>query len=77
MLNEKRQGELRPEDQRGGISLWRLLSCGPSLCASDDRSTADIEGATLDDVKHWFRTHYGAGNAVLVLSAMIDLATRA
>ncbi|WP_447411670.1 insulinase family protein, partial [Clostridium perfringens] len=30
---------------------------------------------TLDDVKDWFRTHYGAGNAVLVLSGDIDAAT--
>ncbi|MEJ8630019.1 insulinase family protein [Sphingomonas sp. I4] len=38
-------------------------------------STEDIEGATLDDVKHWFQGHYGAGNAVLVLSGDIDAAT--
>jgi len=36
---------------------------------------ADIDAATLDEVKDWYRTWYGAGNAILVLSGDIDVAT--
>ena len=35
----------------------------------------DLNAAKLDDVKDWFRTYYGAANAVLVLAGDIDLHT--
>ncbi|MDJ0276424.1 pitrilysin family protein [Sphingomonas sp. 2R-10] len=38
-------------------------------------SMEDLDAASLDDVRQWFDEHYGAGNAVLVLSGDIDLAT--
>ncbi len=38
-------------------------------------TTEDIDAATLDEVKAWYRTYYGAGNAILVLSGDIDVAT--
>lgn len=75
VLNEKRQGELRPEDQAWRHFLGAFYPADHPYAHPTIGSTADIEGATLDDVKHWFRTHYGAGNAVLVLSGDIDLAT--
>ena len=34
----------------------------------------DLNAASLDDVKEWFRTYYGAANAVLVLAGDITLA---
>src|SRR3546814_6166683 len=34
-------------------------------------STADLDAASLDDVKNWFRTYYGPSNAVLVLAGDI------
>ena len=36
---------------------------------------ADLDAASLEDVKNWFRDHYGPNNAVLVLAGDIDLAT--
>ena len=36
---------------------------------------ADLNAASLEDVKNWFRTWYGPNNAVLVLAGDIDLAT--
>ncbi len=36
---------------------------------------ADIDAATLAEVKAWYRTWYGAGNAILVLSGDIDVPT--
>ena len=38
-------------------------------------SMADLNAASLDDVKGWFRTWYGPNNAVLVLAGDIDVAT--
>ncbi|HEX8484528.1 pitrilysin family protein [Sphingomonas sp.] len=38
-------------------------------------SMADLDRASLADVKTWFRAHYGPNNAVLVLAGDIDLAT--
>lgn len=75
VLNEKRQGELRPEEQAWRHFLGAFYPAGHPYAHPTIGSTADIEGATLDDVKDWFRTHYGAGNAVLVLSGDIDAAT--
>jgi predicted Zn-dependent peptidase len=36
---------------------------------------ADLDAASLDDVREWFSTYYGAANAVLVLAGDIDVAT--
>lgn len=38
-------------------------------------SMADLNGASLEDVKNWFRAKYGPDNAVLVLAGDIDGAT--
>ncbi|KAF1013432.1 MAG: putative zinc protease [Stenotrophomonas maltophilia] len=38
-------------------------------------SMNDLNAASLEDVKTWFRTWYGPNNAVLVLAGDIDLAT--
>ncbi|GGD16141.1 M16 family metallopeptidase [Aquisalinus flavus] len=37
-------------------------------------SMEDLEAASLEDVKQWFRDYYGAANAVLVLAGDIDAA---
>jgi predicted Zn-dependent peptidase len=36
---------------------------------------ADLNGASLEDVKSWVRAHYGPNNAVLVLAGDIDAKT--
>src|SRR5207249_4578416 len=38
-------------------------------------SMADLDAATLEDVKTWFRSWYGPNNAVLALAGDLDLAT--
>src|SRR5262249_5505644 len=35
----------------------------------------DLDAASMDDVKEWFRTYYGPSNVVLVLAGDIDLKT--
>jgi len=38
-------------------------------------SMADLDAASLADVKSWFRDHYGPNNAVVALAGDIDVAT--
>jgi zinc protease len=38
-------------------------------------SMKDLNGASLEDVKTWFRSHYGPNNAVLVLAGDVDVPT--
>ncbi|CAN5533326.1 pitrilysin family protein [soil metagenome] len=73
--NEKRQGDNQPY----GLVQYKLTE---GLYAADHPyghttigSMADLDAATLDDVKNWFRGHYGPNNAVLVLAGDIDVAT--
>ena len=73
--NEKRQGENQPYGQ-----VWDALSrasypVGHPYHHSVVGSMADLDAASLDDVKGWFRSWYGPNNAVLVLAGDIDLAT--
>ena len=35
----------------------------------------DLNAASLDDVKEWFKTYYGPSNAVLVIAGDIDVKT--
>ena len=73
--NEKRQGENQPYGQvweKLGRSLYPV---GHPYHHSVIGSMNDLNAASLDDVKNWFRTWYGPNNAVLVLAGDIDLAT--
>ena len=73
--NEKRQGDNQPY----GLTLYALAAGlfpeGHPYRHSTIGSMADLDAATLEDVRDWFRTHYGPNNAVLVLAGDIDLAT--
>ncbi|MEY4270270.1 MAG: hypothetical protein RLZZ58_1486, partial [Pseudomonadota bacterium] len=73
--NEKRQGDNNPF----GIAEYEfsdaLYPVGHPYRHSTIGSMADLEAASLDDVKQWFRDNYGPNNAVLVLAGDIDLAT--
>ncbi|MFI8718783.1 M16 family metallopeptidase [Stenotrophomonas sp. NPDC077464] len=73
--NEKRQGENQPYGQ-----VWDKLSRamypeGHPYHHGVIGSMNDLNAASLDDVKNWFRTWYGPNNAVLVLAGDIDVAT--
>ncbi|TBR07152.1 MAG: insulinase family protein [Lysobacter sp.] len=74
--NEKRQGENQPYGRRITSRLFEALyPAGHPYSWSTIGSMADLNGATLDDVKTWFKSWYGPNNAVLVLAGDIDLAT--
>jgi predicted Zn-dependent peptidase len=73
--NEKRMGENEPGGLTEYAELASLFPEGHPYRHSTIGSMADLNGASLEDVKGWFRDHYGPNNAVLVLAGDIDAAT--
>lgn len=70
--NEKRQGDNQPYGMVEYAQLEALLPADHPYGHSTIGSMADLDGATLEDVKDWFTGHYGPNNAVLVLAGDID-----
>jgi zinc protease len=73
--NEKRQGENQPYGRVFDRILQASYPEGHPYHHSTIGSMNDLNAATLDDVKNWFRSWYGPNNAVLVLAGDIDLKT--
>ncbi|MGE8280579.1 MAG: M16 family metallopeptidase [Stenotrophomonas sp.] len=73
--NEKRQGENQPYGQLREIVSRTMYPQGHPYHHTTIGSMNDLNEASLDDVKTWFRTWYGPNNTVLVLAGDIDLAT--
>ncbi len=73
--NEKRQGDNRPYGLLRYEAFENLFPKGHPYHHSTIGSMADIEAATLEDVRNWFRDNYGPNNAVLVLAGDIDTET--
>ncbi len=70
--NEKRQGDNQPYGLLFYTLLEELLG-GTPYGHNVIGSMADLDAASLDDVKNWFRQHYGPNNTVLVLAGDIDV----
>ncbi|WP_395390721.1 pitrilysin family protein [Novosphingobium sp. BL-8A] len=73
--NEKRQGDNQPYGLVEYALNEGLLPVGHPYRHTTIGSMADLDAATLTDVRAWFTDHYGPNNAVLVLSGDIDAAT--
>ena len=73
--NEKRQGDNRPMGLTQYATLKALFPEGHPYAHSTIGSMADLDAATMSDVRAWFRDHYGPNNAVLVLAGDIDAQT--
>ncbi len=73
--NEKRQGENQPYGQLREVVSRTMFPVGHPYHHTTIGSMNDLNAASLDDVKNWFRTWYGPNNTVLVLAGDIDLAT--
>ncbi|HSX61532.1 MAG TPA: pitrilysin family protein [Tahibacter sp.] len=73
--NEKRQGDNEPY----GLAYERILRAsfpeGHPYRWETIGSMEDLNAASLDDVKQWFRDYYGAANTTVVLAGDIDVAT--
>ncbi|WP_188056160.1 M16 family metallopeptidase [Sphingosinithalassobacter sp. CS137] len=72
--NEKRQGDNQPY----GLAWYNILEGvfgeGHPYSHSPIGSMADLDAASLKDVRSWFRSHYGPNNAILVLAGDVDAA---
>jgi zinc protease len=72
--NEKRQGDNQPY----GLAFYRILEGlfpeGHPYRHSTIGSMADLDDASLEEVRQWFRDNYGPNNAVIVLAGDINAA---
>ncbi len=70
--NEKREGDNRP----GGLVFYEILDKlygkGHPYGHSVIGSMADLDAASMDDVRNWFRDKYGPNNATLVLAGDVS-----
>ncbi|HEX2762597.1 MAG TPA: pitrilysin family protein [Allosphingosinicella sp.] len=73
--NEKRQGDNEPYGLVEYKQLEALFPKGHPYYHSTIGSMSDLTGASLEDVKNWFRQRYGPNNAVLVLAGDVDVPT--
>jgi zinc protease len=70
--NEKRQGEDQPYGKLFRVLVESAYPAGHPYSWAPIGSMEDLDAATLDDVREWFRTWYGAANAVLVVAGDVD-----
>ncbi|HEY1124636.1 MAG TPA: pitrilysin family protein [Sphingobium sp.] len=73
--NEKRQGDNQPFGLVDYAITATLFPADHPYGHDAIGSMADLDAASLDDVKNWFRSNYGPNNAILVLAGDIDAAT--
>jgi zinc protease len=73
--NEKRDDENQPYGRVDDTIANAMYPATHPYHHTTLGSMTDLDNASLDDVKTWFRTWYGPNNAVLVLAGDIDLAT--
>ncbi len=70
--NEKRQGENQPYGQSGNLITAATAPAGHPYSWNVIGSMDDLNAASLDDVKEWFKSYYGAANATLVVAGDVD-----
>ncbi|WP_188643667.1 M16 family metallopeptidase [Tsuneonella deserti] len=73
--NEKRQGDNQPYGLVEYAIGDGLLPVGHPYRHSTIGSMADLDAASLSDVRAWFRDNYAPNNVVLALAGDIDTAT--
>ena len=73
--NEKRQGDNQPFGLVEYKQIENLFPATHPYGHTTIGSMADLDSASVEDVKNWFRGHYAPNNAVLVLSGDVDAAS--
>jgi zinc protease len=73
--NEKRQGDNEPYAISEDLVTNAVWPASHPYAHTVIGSMADLNAASLDDVKEWFRQYYGPSNAVLVVAGDIDAET--
>src|SRR5438309_1982472 len=69
--NEKRQGENQPYGKVNLLMAEGAYPAGHPYSWTVIGSMEDLNAASVEDVKQWFRTYYGPNNAVIVLAGDI------
>jgi len=69
--NEKRQGENQPYGKVDELMTAGTYPAGHPYSWTVIGSMEDLNAASVEDVKNWFRTYYGPNNAVIVLAGDI------
>ncbi len=70
--NEKRQGDNQPYGMSEYAIAAGTVPANHPYSWSVIGSMEDLNAASLEDVKEWFRSSYGAANAVLVVCGDVD-----
>ncbi|MGA2095379.1 MAG: pitrilysin family protein [Candidatus Acidiferrum sp.] len=73
--NEKRQGQNQPYSVSYELTTQNTYPVGHPYSWTVIGEVADLNAASLEDVKDWFRTYYGPSNVTIVLAGDIDLKT--
>lgn len=73
--NEKRQGENQPYGVTEQLLTQNTYPVGHPYSWTTIGDMADLDAASMTDVKEWFKTYYGPSNVVLVLAGDIDVKT--
>ncbi|MBV9506796.1 MAG: insulinase family protein, partial [Acidobacteriia bacterium] len=73
--NEKRQGENQPYGLVDELEQRDTYPTGHPYSWSTIGSMEDLNAASLNDVKEWFKTYYGPSNAVLIVAGDVDAQT--
>ncbi|MGD8378913.1 MAG: pitrilysin family protein [Gammaproteobacteria bacterium] len=73
--NEKRQDENRPYGEAFNQIVEHTYPAAHPYSHPVIGSMADLDAASVDDVKQWFHDYYGAANAVLSIAGDVDTAT--
>jgi len=72
--NEKRQGENQPYAVVEDLVVKSTYPVGHPYAHTVIGSMEDLDSASLDDVREWFKTYYTPSNAVLVLAGDVTVA---
>jgi len=70
--NEKRQGENQPYGREFDLLTKAMFPKGHPYSWTVIGEMEDLNAASLDDVKEWFKSSYGAANAVLSIAGDIN-----
>ena len=69
--NEKRQGENQPYGRVFSEISGKIYPFSHPYSWSTIGSMEDLNAASLDDIKEWYRTYYGPNNAIISLAGDI------
>jgi len=73
--NEKRQGENQPYAVSEELITKNTYPAGHPYSWTVIGEMKDLDAASMDDVKEWFKTYYGPSNTVIAIAGDIDAKT--